>query len=289
MILTIYIDVLIAVNLFINYFIIFATAKFLYIKASKSRILIGSSLGAIYSLYILLPQQNVLISLMIKLFMASTIVWITFCFPKSSIYLKTLLCFYSMSFIFSGLMFAIWCAFEPRGMYVKNSVVYFNISPSILVVSTIVSYAIIEMINKIVGRQKAENSFYEVEIKLFGTVFSVNAKLDTGNNLKEAFSGLPVIIVRESSVRGIVAPDLMDVSNIFKEKSEKVKIKYKTCSKLRLIPFSSIAGCGLLPGFKSEYVSVKGIDIKREAYIAVCSDKVFKGEFEGLICPELVR
>ena len=61
----IYIDVLIAVNLFINYFLIISTAKFLHLKTQKSRLILGEILGGIYSLYILLPPTNFFVSLII--------------------------------------------------------------------------------------------------------------------------------------------------------------------------------------------------------------------------------
>lgn len=285
----IYVDVLIAVNLFINYFILTAVTKFLYIKTSKKRVILGSSLGAVYSLYILLPEQNLFISLIIKLLMSSTIVWVALCGPRSSIYLKALTCFYSMSFIFLGSMFAIWCVFDPRGMYIKNNVVYFNISPSIMVISTVVSYMMIEGINKIVGRQRNDKSFCEVEIKLMDKVFSVKAKVDTGNSLREAFSGLPVVVVCKSTVKGIVPEDLMNIHNMYKEESGFNVLKCDVQSRMRLIPFSSVGGRGILPAFRADYILIKSVDIRREAYIAVCPDDNLKDEFEGLISPELVQ
>ncbi len=285
----IYIDVLIAVNLFINYFMLTATAKFLYIKTTKLKIIVGSSLGAIYSLYMLLPPHNFVVSLAIKLIMSSTIVWVSLCNPKSSIYLKALLCFYSINFAFLGSMFAMWCFFEPRGMYMKNNVVYFNVSPIILLVSTVVSYFIIETVNKIVGGSKNETTFCEIEIKLLGKIFCVTAKIDTGNTLRETFSGLPVVVVCRSVIKEIVPEVAFSISDIYREKNDLDKVYYDVGNKMRLIPFSAISGNGILPAFKSEYIIVKNINVKREAYIAICPDNTLKDEFTALIGPELIE
>ena len=48
---TIYIDVLLAVNIFINYFLLLAAAKFLAVKRVRLRILAASILGAAYFSY----------------------------------------------------------------------------------------------------------------------------------------------------------------------------------------------------------------------------------------------
>lgn len=285
----IYIDVLIAVNLFINYFILAAAAKFLYIKTTKFKIVLGSSLGAIYSLYILFPSHNFVISLAVKLIMSSTIVWISLCSPKSGVYLKALFCFYSINFAFLGSMFAIWCLFEPKGMCIKNNVVYFNVSPIILVVSTVVSYSIIETVNKIVGRPKSKKTFCEVEIKLLSKIFCVRAKIDTGNTLRETFSGLPVIVVCESTIKETVPEASFSISDICREKSDFDKVQYDIKSKMRLIPFSAISGQGILPAMRAEYIIVKDINIRREAYIAICPDNTLKDEFTALIGPELIE
>ena len=57
----IYIDVLIIVNLFVNYFILLTTSKFLNLKLKLSRLILGEILGAIYSLYIFIPAPNTFI------------------------------------------------------------------------------------------------------------------------------------------------------------------------------------------------------------------------------------
>lgn len=285
----IYVDVLIAVNIFINYFILIATSRFLYIKINRHRIILGSLLGAVYSLYILFPEVNVLLSFLIKFFMSATIVWSAFCSPKSREYLKALLCFYSMSFIFSGTMFAIWCILEPNGLFVNNSIVYFNISPLILLVSTVASYGIIQFINKIIGRQSDKRTFCNIEIKVLNNVIDVKAKIDTGHSLREPFSGLPVVVLSKRVAKGVIPDEFLKIENLNGEYSDKGSVKCEIFSKLRLIPFSSVAGKGLLPSVKADYVLIDDGDkkIKKDAYIAICSDEIIDENFDALLSPDL--
>ena len=43
----IYVDVLVAINLFVNYFLLLATAKFFSLSVKRYRILLASALGAV--------------------------------------------------------------------------------------------------------------------------------------------------------------------------------------------------------------------------------------------------
>lgn len=287
----IYIDVLIAINLFINYFILVTVSKFLYIKISKIRLVLGSALGAVYSVYILFPRCNIILSVFIKLLMAASIVLVVFGCSSIKTYIKFMLCFYSMSFVFSGVMFALWCAVEPVGMVINNGVVYFNISPIILLVSTVISYTIIQIISKVVGRQKDGKTFCDMEIKIYDKVVTVRAKIDTGHNIKEPFSGLPVIIICKEVLKDVIPKEIIDFPNIQDNERDSESIKYGIKNKVRLIPFSTVMGKGILPAIKIDYVTFQGKNekIKKEAYVAICLNEIIEEGFEALVSPELVE
>ncbi len=281
----IYVDILIAVNLFINYFLLAATSKFLCLKWKTWRLILGETLGAIYSLYILLPEFNLLLSIIIKFFMSFTIIWATFGSKNIKTFVKTLLCFYSVNFAFSGIMFAAWCVFRPNGMAINNGVVYFNISPLMLIFSTLVSYMLIEFINRIIGKKENKTRWCDVNVKLGNKSVVFRAKVDTGNSLREPFSDLPVIVARKSIVSEIL-PDNMFVNINDKSKANLdviENIKYK----IRMIPFKTVSGDGLFPAFKPHSVSVAGGPDKN-AYIAVCSNQTLPEETLALINPDLM-
>lgn len=278
----IYVDVLIAVNLFINYFLIISTAKFLHLKTKKSRMVFGEILGAVYSLYILLPPINLFLSLVIKLFMAASIIFAAFKFSGIKIFFKTLICFYLINFAFSGIMLALWCAFRPQGMQVNNGVVYFSISPVILVISTVITYIILKMINRIIGKRSFGKSTCEVKISEGNSVAILTAMIDTGNSLTEPFSGLPVIVAKTENIKNILPEQFLLTANSKKlDETEFLK------SKLRMIPFKTISGEGLLPAFKPEAVIING-GAPKEAYIAICPDNILEENCSAIINSDLI-
>ncbi|MDR2074172.1 MAG: sigma-E processing peptidase SpoIIGA [Oscillospiraceae bacterium] len=269
---SVYADILIVINLFVNYFLLLATAKILYIKASRKKIILGSAVGAIYSLYIFLPESNFIISFLIKILMALTIVITVFGLKNKKILIKSFVCFLLVSFAFSGINFAMWLIFKPRGMLVRNGVVYFGISPVVLIISTVVSYIILKVMNRIIGKNSQKQDFCRIFVGIAEKVVSFDARIDTGNNLKEPFSNLPVIVARQSILEKILP---INVGIVYDSEKKFDSVCKALGRNIRLIPFNTVSGCGVLCAFKPDLLIVEtpGGKLKREGFVAVCPNE----------------
>ncbi|MDO4477163.1 MAG: sigma-E processing peptidase SpoIIGA [Clostridia bacterium] len=283
---TIYIDILIAVNLFINYILLLLTAKFLSLKWKSIRLVFGEILSGIYSLYILFPETNLFLSILVKLIMSITIVWCVFGFKSLKSFIKITLCFYAINFLFSGMMLGLWILFRPSSMEMNNGVVYFNISPLVLIASTIVSYFIIEIFYRIIGKNHIKNSFYEIKINIEDSPVKLRAKVDTGNILREPFSNLPVIIVRKSTAEKIIPPKLLGLLDNYYQNTNNIS-SYEVKYPIRMVPFKTVAGSGVFPAFKPKNI-INPEGILKKAYIAICPDRTLSEEIGALINPELI-
>lgn len=267
---TIYIDVLIAVNLFINYFLLLAVSKFLSLSARRGRLLLGALLGAAYSLSILLPDINFLLSLGIKLAMSATIIISAYRYQGLKQFFRELAAFYIISFSFAGIMIALWYFIAPQGLIIKNSIVYFNISPLVLILLTLVCYFMIRLINRITGRQAPEEFICRIWIDYGDKSAACIAKVDTGNSLCEPFSNYPVAVVSGEYVADMIPPD--------------------DSGKIRFIPFQAVSGEGLLPAFKPDKLTIvcgKHQYEKKNVYIAVSKARL--GETGALLNPDLLQ
>lgn len=283
---TIYIDILIAVNFFINYILLLLTAKFLSLKWKSIRLVFGEILSGIYSLYILFPETNLFLSILVKLIMSITIVWCVFGFKSLKSFIKITLCFYAINFLFSGMMLGLWILFRPSSMEMNNGVVYFNISPLVLIASTIVSYFIIEIFYRIIGKNHIKNSFYEIKINIEDSPVKLRAKVDTGNILREPFSNLPVIIVRKSTAEKIIPPKLLGLLDNYYQNTNNIS-SYEVKYPIRMVPFKTVAGSGVFPAFKPKNI-INPEGILKKAYIAICPDRTLSEEIGALINPELI-
>lgn len=269
----IYVDVLLAVNLFVNYFLLLGTARFLSLAFLRRRLLLAAVLGAVYSLIIFLPEINWILSLLIKLLMAVSMVWLAFGRSNMRVFGKTVACFFVVNFGFAGIMFALWQIFSPPGLLMNNGVVYFDLSPLILVGSTLLCYGVLRLLHRFSSRPVPQELYCTVEIDCGEKHVTLRAKVDTGNSLTEPFSHLPVIVAEYAKVEALVG-------------SREPEAWKLPC---RLIPFYAVGSEGVLPAFHPQQVTVHhshGIQ-KKDAYVAVCPDGTLGG-IGGLMNPELL-
>ena len=162
-------------------------------------------------------------------------------------------------------MMFLYNAFKPKGMEVYNDTVYFNISPVLLIILTLVCYYILKL-TKILTKGDNGSGVCKVEIKVNEQSYFFPAKIDTGCNLVEPFSGNYVIIAEQ---------------NIF---DDYVPDETKT----RIIPFESLGGNGIVKGFPPDKVKIDGKEICKSIYIGICND-VLKGDVKAIIPYELVK
>lgn len=261
----IYIDVLITVNIFIDYFLLMLTKKIIGSNIKYFRVIIGSIVGGLFSLTALLPVLPFGLNILTDLAVAMLIIFITFGKCKIKTYIKRVLIFFALSFSFGGLMIFIYLAFKPKGMGIYNDVIYFDISPVLLIILTLVCYYILLLIKK-VTKSVYKSDIHNIEIKINDKCYIFNAKLDTGCNVKEPFSGKSVIVA-EKEVFNDFVPD-------------------KT--KVRLIPFTSLGGSGILQGFCADNIIIDGKEADNSVYIGIC-ENIFKDDIKAIIPSELIN
>ncbi len=279
---TIYVDVLIGVNIIINYFILKAVTKFTKIIPKTYRIILGSLFGAVSALIIILPPLPFFINWCIKLIISFIIILITFGYHNTALFFKNTILFYGISFCFCGLMLFVWFIFMPKGLYIKNSIVYFNLSPIVMIFTTLIAYFVIQIIMKIMAKSVSETRFCKVKIISNGNSCEFYGKTDTGNTLYEPFSHAPVIVVNEKAVKSII-------ENEFQKLLDSEYDNLDISRKYRLIPFHSVGGKGLLPSFLPDKIYINNHVCQQKIYIAVCKDTIVGTSVEAMINPEIIN
>lgn len=288
---TIYLDVLICVNLFINYFILLSVTKFLHLKVTRLRLMLAALLGASYSIFILFPPVHIALSLIVKIIMSVTICLAAFGFLDTFRLIKTMIVFYSMNFILCSFIFFIQYLLSPVGIFIKNGIVYFKLSPLLLVVSTIIIYLIIRLSDKFLWKRDLPVESCMVTITYMNKKVSLEAKIDTGNTLREPFSNDPVIVTEYTEIESIL-PD--EMKNVFKNFSIRICDRNDSLNcynaNFRLIPFSTISENGILPAFKPDKIEILYLErtFEKDAFVCTCPQKILDEKFKALVSPELV-
>lgn len=283
----IYIDVLLCVNLLINYVILILEANLLNLRIKRKRLILSALIGSFYSIFIFFDQINLLLSLFIKLLMSITIILIAYGFINTRSFVKSIVTFYFINFIFGGIIFCIWYFISPKGIFIKNGIVYFDVSPTFLILSTVVIYFSIKIYRYFLGESDLHNIVCDLEILNNGKTVKLFAKVDTGNSLKEPFSNKPVIVAEYESIKDILPPE---VKNYIQDNVEDWTAKGKKTSLLRVIPYSTVSGEGLLSAFIPEKVTIryKNKTYIKETFLAISKRNLFLWDYKALVPPDLI-
>lgn len=241
---TIYIDILIILNIYVNFFLLKATAKFTHTPLKISRCILSSAIGSLFSLTILLPSKSFLLSLLIKFIAAAVITSITFGIKERDRFLKLLLYFYIINFVFAGAVMLLYITFKPSFMAFNNSYFYVDFSLMSLVVFTTVAYFAVTAVRYFMDKGTYTSKKYRIIIKYKGNIISVEGLADTGNSLVDGFTGKSVIICPEKKLGVNCSFSMDNAEEIFK--------KYG----FRMIPYFTIGNSGMIPVFNPDEILI---------------------------------
>ena len=104
----IYVDVLIVLNIYVNFFLLRATSKLTHTPLKTSRCLISATVGSLFSLTIFLPDIYFIIPLLIKAIAAVIITALAFGIKDKRHTLKLVAYFYIVNFIFGGVIMLLY-------------------------------------------------------------------------------------------------------------------------------------------------------------------------------------
>ena len=262
---TVYVDVLVVVNIFIDFLLLLGTGRFLQLKSKLLRLILESLLGGAQSLVALLPEIPAALNILLDLLFASALVLIAFGKADFRSFLKRTLVFFGVSFFFCGIMVFIYSAFRPKGMEVYNDVVYFNISPILLIILTLICYYIMRVLRKLTMGETGKR-LCTVKLGIAGEAIEFRAVIDTGCEVREPFSG-EYVIIAERELFG-----------------NKPVLNFQK----RIIPFNSLGGQGILEGIRASRIIIDGKEISNRVYIGLCSG-VLKSDVKAIVPYALIK
>lgn len=297
-----YVDVLVAENFIINLVILNITSRFSKLKTNKIKLMLGSLFGALYVLVVFFPSLEMFLALTMKIAVSVIMIIIAFTPGRFRDFFKATAIFYIVTFALGGSAFALFYL-TGHGEFI-DGILYIsdldNFPVSLLIMGIGIGYLLMVFCwDYIQSRVIKDELIYNVVIELNDKSIEVNAILDTGNNLKDPVSNLPVIVVEYEAMQ-LVLPDRLSL--VFDDIKEEINYE-KLCRllentdlilKIRLIPFSTIGKQnGMLVGVKPDIVRLTGKKCKREVkdvVIGIYNNKISKtGEYKALLYPEILR
>lgn len=277
----VYADVLLIVNLFVNYALLLCSSMIMKKHTQRLRILLGAAIGAFYGFVVFLPELPSLAEFALRLAATLLIVLGAFGYKNFPSFLRSFFTFFAVSFAFGGIMLVLWVTVAPIGMIYNNGAVYFDIDLAVLAISTVVSFAVVSLIAHFTARRAPKDSIALVKISYKGKEVKLTALVDTGNSLCETFSGYPVVLGEAESLEKIMP----DAVRAFIDGDD-----VSSSPEMRLVMHKTVSGTGVLPVFRPDYIEVKSVShsIKTsEVYVAVTKNNLARGEYEMILNPAL--
>ena len=281
----IYVDVLVVINIFINYFLLSAASLIVRLKPKRIRLAAGAFTGGAYSLVIFLPNIPNVLSVFMNFCMSVLLVLIGFAPKKITVFIKEFAAFFAVNFIFAGLMLAVWLVFKPSGMVYNNAAVYFDIDVKLLVLSTVVCYAVLTLFSKLLKRYSPDDKLFDVKLCNKGAAVFTKALFDTGNLLSDGFSDTPVIIAERSVVKKLVPEGIFS----FIDGEAALPINADDGS-IRLIPAGTVGGESILRAVLIDSVTVIGKKEAREVKNVILAESktpFSSGDYSVLLGPKI--
>ena len=236
----VYIDVLIVLNLYVNYFLIRAAAMVMRRVCSRKRCVSAAFAGALGALVILLPELPFWAVALFKIALGALVVFITFGRQKPADFAICVLFFLLVSFTFAGVMVALWTFAAPLGMVWSNGTAYFNIPLSAIAAFTAAAYCAVRLVRFFADKRLHCNRVCAVKISSGECEITLRGLCDTGNELCDLFSGKPVVVCCFDKIAPLAPNEVLDYFN------------GKLAESLRVIPCRTVSSEALVPIFKAD-------------------------------------
>lgn len=280
----IYVDVLLAVNLLITYILLLLTCAVLKMYTKKMRLFLGSVLGAVYSLIVLAPEINFVMSLFLKFFMCISIVCVAFQLKNLRMICRFSIRFFSVNIAFSGLLLLFSNIINSSFVHVRNANIYMTLDFPLLLILTAIGYVVLKFVINLFQRTPT-NDVYRVRIYIDGVYVETTAVVDSGNTLYEPICGKPVSILYQR----VIMPLLPKNVQAFIDGELKLETSFENGWETRVSVLCTqfAVGSSLLPTVKVDMLEI--IKGKQIVKYENCVLALTKKTFEEMHCQMLLH
>ena len=273
---TVYLDVIFLENIVINYIILHVTGIISKSKIIQIKLILGSLIGAIYSIIYYLLNIKIYSNFILKIILSIAIIYVSFKSNNLKELSKKILLFYLVSFVFGGSAIAIIYMVNSQNITIQNGILVGSYTIKTILIGIIIAYFTVLAAFKIIKAKISRNDLIcDITVNLNNKEIKTKAMIDTGNLLKEPITNMPVIVMEHTLFYDILPKEILNnteeiLGGDFTKIPDDIKMEYSP--KLKVIPYSSLGKSnGMLLGIKGEKLIIY---LKEETQII---DKVIIG------------
>lgn len=281
----IYVDVLIFTNFIIDLLLLLLCSKLTSRSFTKKRLILASFLLSLFSLIIFIPRLNAFAWIFLSVIPSIIGVLVCFKYKTFSLFLLDIFVLFSVSFCFAGLILGLNILLPNDKISVNNGVVYFDISPLVLITSAFCFYIIILFYRKLKAKTLVNSKKVNLELNFKGVNVSVKALVDSGNSLFDMLSDSEIIIIDLNT-----ACLLFSSAEAYFLVENLMPLKTENNERFRVIPVKTISGSAVLPSLKIDSAIIITNSEKNEIKkpLAVIMKDGFNGDYSAIISDRLI-
>lgn len=277
----IYADILILLNAVITYILLLTTTEFIGVSGERMRYIAGSFAGGFFSMIIMAPEMNLLLTFTVKSIICVLIVIITYGLYNIKIFLKCFCGFLAVSFLYAGIIYLLSDKLLSERIYYNNGYAYYRINSITLIIFCIIVFLSVRILSKTLFRHDEAELIYDMKIIKGEKSQNLKAFFDTGNSVSDIYTGKPVIIVNINDIKDFFSEDgFYKLESFFEGDTESLP------EKVRLIPVKGIGKISVLPAFSADKAIIKGESSVRVVScptVVIASDIFYGKSFNALI------
>ncbi len=261
---TVYVDVLVGLNWFVNFFLLLGVSKIGKTPLKFWRNLLSSLVLAVSSLTIFLPPLSAVVESLLRVAFAALGILIAFGFRSIRVFLKNTGMLFATAFAYGGIMLGLWYVFHPENLVIHNGVTYFNISPIALIGFTLVSYGILWLLRKNFAKEPTFNPYVTLHIQKENKTVTLQAKVDTGFTLEDIYTNNPLVLF---------SPNICKMLHLSAPET------------FRLLPYETVNGAGMLQSVSVEGITAcyEGMQVSFPKICGVLGENAFHSSFDALV------
>ena len=290
----IYADILFVFNSIVTFMLLNLTSDFLRNETDYGRMILGAVVGGAYSLIIFAPEIKPVVAIIIRIIMLISIVLITFRVISQRKFFRCIIVFLLTSFVFSGLMYFFAFTLLKNKVLVKNGCIYFDTGPFGIILFVSGCFILLKVLKKIFLSKKNTDLIFDLYLINGKKSIMVRALFDSGNTVKDPFSGKPVIIINLKNSVSFLEGDIYTGL----EQILKLKRFDRLPEGVRLLPVNALGHSDLIPAltvdsavieYDTNRITVRNPTLAftdnsfdNKKYSALINESVLKGDLIGI-------
>lgn len=293
-----FLDIIWLDNLLVNFIVLWLTRKLAGNSCPMWRLWCSAGLGASYAIALILPGFGCLNMLPFKFLLSLIMLAAGFRIRTLREFFKLFGYFYGITFLLGGAAFGLFYLFG-RGIQVSGGVFLIKDFPAKILISAIVSTIMLYrwLWPWLQFRINRNQLVYRVKIQFDNNCIVLDAFLDTGNELTDPISGVPVMVAEFDKIRSVLPPDIQKIYLRGREGELKDIIQTMEQSdwirRFCIVPYRTLGHSnGLLLAFRPDSVHILTNGGWKEAADTLIGirkqDLSASGEYHALIQPHII-